>query len=74
MILLALWRRGLLRRPDREKLRFFLGLAPDPLFLSRRYPMWRILGPVRLAFSPRYSAAVARWLGYRMNLFDGVEG
>ena len=74
MILWALWRRGLLRRTRGEKLRFFLGLAPDPLYLSRRYPMWRTLGLLRLAVSPAYGAAVARWLEYRMNLFDGVEG
>jgi hypothetical protein len=74
VILLALWRRGLLDRADREKLRHFLGLVRDPLSLSRRYPMWRILGPLRLLFSPRHAAAVARWLEYRMNLFDGVEG
>jgi hypothetical protein len=74
VILFALWRRGLLRRADGEKLRHFLGIAGDRLTLSRRYPMWRILGPLRLAFSPRYAAAVARWLEYRMNLFDGIEG
>jgi hypothetical protein len=74
VILLALWRRGLLRRADREKLLWFLGRTPDPLALSRRYPMWRILSPLRLLLSPRHSAAVARWLEYRMNLFDGVEG
>ena len=74
MILLALWRRGLLRRADREKLALFLGLDPDPLALSRRYPMWRILGPTRLLLSPRYAHAVAGWLEYRMNLFDGIEG
>jgi len=74
VILLALWRRGLLGRADREKLRHFLGIAHDPLALSRRYPMWRILGPVSLLVSPRYAGAVARWLEYRMNLFDGVEG
>ena len=74
MILLALWRRGLLRRADAEKLRHFLGLVPDSLALSRRYPMWRILSVARLLFSPRYAGAVARWLEYRMNLFDGVEG
>ena len=74
MILLALWRRGLLRRADGEKLRHFLGIAGDRLTLSRRYPMWRILGVIRLAFSPRHAAAVARWLEYRMNLFDGIEG
>ncbi len=74
MIIIALWRRGLLGRADAEKLRHFLGLARDPLSLSRRYPMWRILGLARLLFSPRYAAATARWLEYRMNLFDGVEG
>jgi hypothetical protein len=74
VILLALWRRGLLRRANGEKLRHFLGLTGDRLALSRRYPMWRILGVLRLAVSPRYAAAVARWLEYRMNLYDGVEG
>ncbi len=74
MILVALWRRGLLGRADREKVRYFLGLAREPLTLSRRYPMWRILQPARLLVSPRYAGAVARWLEYRMNLFDGVEG
>jgi hypothetical protein len=74
VIVLALWRRGLLGRVDREKLGFFWGLGRDPLLLSRRYPMWRILNPIRLAFSPRYAAAVAGWLEYRMNLFDGAEG
>jgi len=74
MILLALWRRGLLRRLDGEKLRHVLGLTPSPLFLSRRYPMWRILNPIRLAVSPAYATAVACWLVYRVNLYDGVEG
>ena len=74
MIFLALWRRGLIRRAEREKFRYFLGLGPDRLLLSRRYPMWRILGPVRLLVSPGYARAVARWLEYRMNLFDGAEG
>jgi len=74
VIVFALWRRGLLRRVDREKIRHFLGLVPDPLALSRRYPMWRILGPVRLLVSPAHARAVARWLEYRMNLYDGVEG
>ena len=74
MILLALWRRGLLRRANGEKLKYFLGIAPDTLWLSRRYPLWRMLRPVRLIVSPRYAAAVAGWLEYRMNLFDGVEG
>ncbi len=74
MILLALWRRGLLRRADREKIELFLGRARDPLQLSRRYPLWRSLGLFRLLVSPAYAAGVARWLEYRMNLFDGIEG
>ena len=74
MILWALWRRGLLQRADREKIDLFLGLAPDPLILSRRYPLWRSLGILRLLLSPAYAAGVARWIEYRMNLFDGVEG
>ena len=45
-----------------------------PLLLSRRYPMWRTLGVVRLAVSPAYARAVARWLEYRINLYDGLEG
>lgn len=74
MILAALWRRGLLGRLDGEKLRQFLGLSSDPLALSRRYPMWRALGAVRLMVSPGYARDVARWLEYRMNLYDGIEG
>ncbi|HWP64460.1 MAG TPA: hypothetical protein VNO26_00945 [Candidatus Limnocylindria bacterium] len=74
MILLTLWRRGLLRRLDREKLRQFFGLRADPLSLSRRYPLWRTLGVVRLAVSPAYARGVARWLEYRLNLYDGLEG
>jgi len=74
VILLALWRRGLFRRVGWDKIRHFLGVDPDPLSLSRRYPMWRILGVTRMVFSPGYARAVARWLEYRVNLFDGVEG
>jgi hypothetical protein len=74
VIFLALWRRGLLRRADREKLGYFLGTAGGPLALSRRYPLWRILRPIRLLVSPRYAEAVASWLEYRMNLYDGFEG
>lgn len=74
MIVLALWRRGLLRRVDREVLRQFFGVRRDPLMLSRRYPMWRALRLGRLLASPRYAAGVAAWLEYRVRLFDGVEG
>jgi hypothetical protein len=74
VILLALWRRGLLGRLDAEKLRYFLGRGGDPLLLSRRYPLWRrVLTPRALLF-PRHAAAVAAWLEYRVHLFDGVEG
>ena len=74
MILVALWRRGLLARLDGEKLRQFLGASRDPLALSRRYPMWRTLGLVRMIVMPGYARDVARWLEYRMNLYDGIEG
>jgi hypothetical protein len=75
MILLALWRRGLLGRAiNAEKLRFFLGIGSDRLLLSRRYPLWRILHPVRLVVSREHADAVACWLEYRMNLYDGIEG
>jgi hypothetical protein len=74
MILLALWRRGLLGRIDGEKLRQFLGLSPDRLALSRRYPLWRAIHPLKLAVAPGYARDAARWLEYRMNLYDGIEG
>jgi hypothetical protein len=74
MILLALWRRGLLGRIDGEKLRQFLGWSPDRLALSRRYPLWRGIHPLRLAVAPAYARDAARWLEYRMNLYDGIEG
>lgn len=75
MILWALWRRGLLRRAtDREKARFFLGVDADRLTLSRRYPLWRALPLWRLLFQPAYAMATARWIEYRMNLYDGLEG
>ena len=74
MIFLALWRRGLLRRIDGEKLRQFLGFGSDPLALSRRYRLWWALGPIMLMVSPSRARDVARWLEYRMNLYDGIEG
>jgi hypothetical protein len=74
VILVALWRRGLFRRLDGERLRQFWGWRRDPLALSRRYPMWRALGVVRLAVSPAYARAVAGWLEYRLNLYEGREG
>jgi len=74
VILWSLWRRGLLRRADREKIGLFLGWGSDPLQLSRRYPLWRSVGKFRLLFSPAYAEGAARWIEYRMNLFDGLEG
>jgi len=74
VILWVLWRRGLLRRLDREKTAFFLGVGGDRLELSRRYPLWRRLGLLHMMVSPAYAAGVARWVEYRMNLFDGIEG
>ena len=59
MILLALWRRGLLGRIDREKLDLFLGRARDPLQLSRRYPLWRRLGIFRMLLSPAHVGSVS---------------
>lgn len=74
MILLALLRRGLLRQLDGEKLRFFLGLTANPLYLSRRFPLYRRLGLVRMLVSPRYARGVAAWLAYRADLYDGRQG
>lgn len=74
MILLYLWRAGLLGRTDREKLRFFLGLGPDPLLLSRRSPLAAAVNWPRAFFSPRYARAVTSWLAYRADLYDGHRG
>lgn len=74
MILYAIFRQGLWRTLDGEKLRFFLGLTPNPLFLSRRYPLVRRLSLLRLLFSPRYARGVAEWLSYRADLYDGRQG
>jgi hypothetical protein len=74
MILIELFRAGLLRSLDAEKLRFFLGRTSNPLFLSRQRPLiWRLSLP-RLLFSPRYARGVAAWLRYRADLYDGVQG
>ena len=74
MILYAIFRQGLWRTLDGEKLRFFLGLTPNPLFLSRRYPLVGRLSLLRLLFSPRYARGVAEWLSYRADLYDGRQG
>jgi hypothetical protein len=74
MILLLLMWRGLWRSLDAEKLRFFVGWTSHPLYLSRRYPLYRQLHPLRLLFSPRYARGVADWLRYRADLYDGRQG
>ena len=74
MILLELVRRRLLDRLDGEKLRYFFGRTPSPLSLSRRYPLYRRLGLIRLLVSPRYARGVADWLAYRADLYDGRQG
>ncbi len=74
MILLELFRAGLLRSLDAEKLRFFLGWTDHPLYLSRQRPLFRQLDPFRLLFSRRYARGVATWLRYRADLYDGARG
>ncbi len=65
MILFYLWRAGLLRQTDREKLRFFFGVTEDPLFLSRRQPLFASVHWPRALLWPPYAKAVVGWLAYR---------
>lgn len=74
MIAYFLWRRGLWRSLDREKWGYFFGRGRDPMLLSRAYPLRRSLRVWRLLSQPRYAAAVARWLEYRVALYDGRQG
>jgi hypothetical protein len=74
VILWYLWRAGLLARTDREKLRFFFGTDGGPLQLSRRMPLVSAINWVRATFDPRYARAVAGWLLYRADLYDGNQG
>jgi hypothetical protein len=74
MILFVLLRRGLLGKLDGEKLRYFLGWTAHPLFLSRRFPLYRRLSLMRMLLSRRYACAVAQWLEYRADLYDGRQG
>lgn len=74
MILYYLWKRRLLARADAEKIRYFLGLSANALSLSRRNALvWAIHWP-RALFSPQYARNVVRWLEYRVELFDGLQG
>ena len=74
MIFYHLWRAGLFRIADREKLRFFFGATADPLFLSRRWPLLTAVNWPRALVSPSYARAVASWLRYRAELYDGLQG
>ena len=74
MILWYLWRAGLTRSFDREKALFFFGLTSNPLFLSRRWPLITAIHWLRALVSPSYARAVAAWLLYRVELFDGLQG
>ena len=74
MIFFYLWRAGLLRRADREKLRFFLGSSENPLYLSRRLPLaWQIQW-LKALVHPGYARSVTSWLAYRADLYDGHQG
>jgi hypothetical protein len=74
VILYYLWKSGLLAKADAEKLRYFFGFSANALTLSRRSPLvWAIHWP-RALFSPSYARNVVRWLEYRVELFDGLQG
>ena len=74
MIVYYLWKSGLLRHSNAEKIRYFFGLTSDPLLLSRRRPLFLAIDWLRAVFSPRYAARLAGWLRYRVELFDGLQG
>lgn len=67
-------RAGLFRAVDGEKLRFFFGATSNPLYLSRRWPLLTAINWPRALFSPSYARAVASWLRYRTELYDGLSG
>jgi len=69
-----LWRAGLLRRMNADKIRFFFGATHNPLYLSRRAPLVLAISWPRALVSSRYARAVAEWLAYRADLFDGRSG
>jgi hypothetical protein len=74
VILYEAWKQGLLRRLDREKLLFALGFTHDALLLSRRKPLLRSIHLLRAMFSAEYARALAGWLRYRIELYDGQQG
>lgn len=74
MIFFYLWRVGLLAAADAEKFSFFLGATENPLYLSRRWPLLTSINWLKALFIPRYARAVAGWLAYRAELYDGQSG
>ena len=74
MIFFYLWRAGLLRRADGEKLRFFFGATGNPMFLSSRKPPVASLSWPRAMFDPAYARSITSWLAYRADLYDGHQG
>ena len=74
MIFYYLWKQRLLARADAEKLRYFLGWTGNALYLSRRRPLVRAIRWTQALFSPHYARSVVRWLEYRIELFDGLQG
>lgn len=73
MILYLIWKSGLWRAVDREKVRFFLGWTPA-VMLSNQSPPWRHFPWGRAMFSMREARAILDWLRYRIELFDGLAG
>ncbi|MFP6625760.1 MAG: hypothetical protein VCA74_01675 [Deltaproteobacteria bacterium] len=74
MIFWHLWRAGLLARVDREKLAFFFGAGGEKLALSRRWPLLTAINWPKALLWPAYARAVAGWLAYRVELYDGLQG
>ena len=74
MIFYLLWKSGIAGRADREKVLFFLGFTPSPLYLSRRWPLTHAIHWRKALFSRRYANAVVTWLRYRVELYDGLQG
>jgi hypothetical protein len=74
LILYEIWRQGLLRHIDREKLAFAFGMGTGPLALSRSNTLVRSISLSRAIFSPAYARALGGWLRYRLELYDGTAG
>ncbi len=74
MLVYYLWKEGLLRRVDREKVLFFLGIGGGPMSLSRRWPLATSFNWPKAILWPPYARSLARWLGYRIALYNGNSG